>query len=130
MSFKTIAMTLTLSTGLLVIGAFAQNAQHHSGQAPAGNSEMMSGKMPPMMTTQREAGTLADQLLKSFAAIKDERDPAVLQKKLEEHGALLKELQAKLQTQSQMMEKMRGQMMMMMGHMMGESMMGGDQRKP
>jgi hypothetical protein len=129
MSFKTIAMTLTLSTGLLVIGAFAQNVQHHSGQAPADNSEMMSGKMPQMMTTQREAGTLADQLLKSFAVIKDEKDPAVLQNKLEEHGALLKELQAKLQTQSQMMEKMRGQMMMM-GHMMGESMMGGDQRKP
>lgn len=129
MSSKTIAMTLTLATAPLVIGASAQNAQHHSGHAPADNSEMMSGKMPQMMTTQREAGTLADRLLKSFAAIRDEKDPAALQKKLEEHGALLKELQAKLQTQSQMMEKMRGQMMMM-GHMMGESMMGGDQRKP
>jgi len=128
MSFKTIAMRLTLSTGFLVIGAFAQNAQHHSGQTPADHSDMMSGRMPQMMTTQREAGTLADQLMQSFAAIRDEKDPAVLQKKLEEHGALLKELQAKLQTQAQMMEKMRGQMMMM-NHMMGESMMGGDQRK-
>lgn len=129
MSVKTIAMTLTLATAPLVIGAFAQNAQYYSGHAPADNSEMMSGRMPRMMTTQREAGTLADQLMKSFAAIKDEKDPAVLQKKLEEHGALLKELQSKLQAQSQMMEKMRGQMMMMR-HMMGDSMMGGDPRKP
>jgi hypothetical protein len=129
MRFKTIAMTLTLSTGLLVTGALAQNVQHHSGQGPADNNETMSGKMPQMMTTQREVSTLVNQLLKSFAAIKDEKDPAVLKNKLDEHEALLKELQAKLQTQSEMMEKMRGQMMMM-GHMMGESMMGGEQKKP
>ena len=60
---------------------------------------------------------LANLLLKSFATIENEKDPTVLQKKLAEHGALLKELQTQLQGQSQMMEKMRGHMMM--GHMMG-----------
>jgi hypothetical protein len=129
MKFKIIEMTLTLSLGLFGARALAQDMQHHPGHASADNKQMMPGKMPQMMTTQHEAATLADQLLKSFAAIKGEKDPAVLQNKLEEHQALLRELQAKLQTQSQMMEKMHGQMMMM-GHMMGESMMGGEQKKP
>ena len=129
---KTIAMTPALSTGLLVTGAGAQYEQHHSDQtsAPADKDKMMMtpGKMPQMMTTQQEVTTLANQLLKSFAAIENEKDPVVLQKKLAEHGALLKELQTKLQEQSQVMEKMRGQMIMM-GHMMGGSMMGGEQKK-
>src|SRR5712692_7396201 len=38
---------------------------------------------------------LVDQLLKSFAAIEAEKDPAPLQQKLAEHGSLLKELQTK-----------------------------------
>jgi len=85
--------------------------------------------MPQMMITQQKVNTLANQLLKSFAIIQNEKDPAVLQKELAEHGALLKELQAEIQGQSQAMEKMHGEMMMM-GHMMGGSMMGGEQKKP
>ena len=80
-----------------------------------------------MMSTQREVSALTDQLLKSFAVIEQEKDPAVLQKKLAEHGVLLKELEAKIQGQSKMMEKMRGQMMM---NMMGGSTMGGEQKTP
>lgn len=131
MKLKITAMALTLSTGLLVNGAVAvaQHEQHHSGQAPADNHETMPGKMPQMMTTQQEVSTLADQLLKSFARIENEKDPAALSKQLAEHGALLKELETKIQGQSQMMEKMRGHMMMM-GRMMGGSMMGGDHKKP
>lgn len=128
---KTIAISLALSTGLLVTGAVAQHEKDHSDQTsgPADKNKMtMSAKMPQMITTQQEVSTLANQLLKSFAAIENEKDPIVLQKKLAEHGALLKELQPKLQGQSQMMEKMHGQMMMM-GHMMG-SMMGDEQKKP
>jgi hypothetical protein len=128
---KTIAMTLALSTGFLVTGAVAQHAEGHSDQTfpPADKNKMMLlGKMPQMMTTQQEISTLADQLLKTFPAIENEKDPVVLQKKLAEHRALLKELQTELLGQSQMMEKMRGQMMMM-GHMMG-SMMGDEQKKP
>jgi len=131
MKLKIIAMTLTLSTGLLINGAIAvaQHEQHHSDQAPADNHEAIPGKMPQIMTAQQEVSTLADQLLKSFARIENEKDPAVLSKQLAEHGALLKELETKIQGQSQMMEKMRGEMMMM-GRMMGGSTMGNEKKKP
>jgi hypothetical protein len=132
MNLRTIATTLSLSIGFFVTGAVAvaQHDQHDpgAGQAPAGSREMMSGKMPQMMSGHREISALADQLLKGFAVIETEKDPAVLQKKLAEHGVLLKELAAKIQAQTQSMEKMHGQMMM--DHMMGGSMMGGDQKKP
>ena len=127
MNLRTIATTLSLSTGLLVTGAvaFAQHDQHDSGagQAPAVSHQMMSGKMPQMMSAHREISALADQLLKGFAVIETEKDPVVLQKKLAEHGVLLKELAAKIQAQSQAMEKMHGQMMT-------DHMMGGDKKKP
>src|ERR1700674_134475 len=99
MRTKTMAMRFALATGLLVPGALAQHEQNHSDQpsAPTDRDKtMMPGKMPQMMTTQQEVSTLANQLLKSFATIENEKDPTVLQKKLAEHGALLKELQTQL----------------------------------
>jgi hypothetical protein len=75
-----------------------------------------------MMMGQNETGKLVEQLMKSFAAIEAEKDPAVLQAKLAEHGSLLEELQTKVQAQSHMMDMMQ-QMMggsMMNGKMMGE----------
>jgi len=66
-----------------------------------------------------ETGNLVDRLTKSFAAIEAEKDPAALKGKLAEHGALLKELQKNVQSQSHMMD--------MMQHMMGGSMIGGTQ---
>ena len=130
MKLRTIAMALSLSAGLLVTGAVAQHDQHHSdpGQAPVVGHEAMSGKMPEMMSTQREASALTDQLLKSFAGIEKEKDPAVLQTKLTQHGVLLRNLKAKIEEQARAMEKMHGQMMM--GGMMGATTMGGEQKKP
>ena len=81
-----------------------------------------------MMAEHAEAAKLVDQLMNGFTAIESEKDPAALKEKLAEHGKLLKELQTKLQGQSQMMEQMHGKMMdgkMMGGKMMGGKMMGG-----
>jgi hypothetical protein len=96
----------------LVTGAAAQHEGHtmpatdKSAAAPV-KDEMKGG----MMAEHAEAAKLADQLVNSFAAIENETDPAALKAKLAEHGKLLKELQAKLQGQSQMIEHMHGMMM-------------------
>ena len=70
MNLRTIATTLSLSTGFLVTGtvAGAQHDQHHSGagQAPVVSHEMVSGKMPQLMSGHREISALADQMLKGF----------------------------------------------------------------
>jgi len=71
----------------------------------------MMGQMMPMMAAHAEAARLADQLVNGFAAIENEKDGKVRQAKLAEHGKLLKELQTKLQAQSQMMEHMHAMMM-------------------
>ncbi len=91
-----------------------------------------SGMMSPdvmaqhqqMMSQHEELRSLIDQLSQSFASLENEKDPAVLKRKLAEHGALLKQLQSKFQQSSEMMDMM-GQMMhhsMVMQH--GEQAMG------
>ena len=130
MKSNTILATLVL--GLLssfVIRAVAQSPEHHPGQM--GQSGMSGGMMShdmmaqhqKMMTQHEEMGKLIDQAVKSFAALENEKDPALFKKGLAEHGALLKELQSKFQQNSGMMEM--GQMSehsMMMQH--GEKAMG------
>lgn len=74
-------------------------------------SQNMMGQMMPMMAAHEKAATLADQLVSSFAAIEKENNAKVRNEKLAEHGKLLKELQATLKSQSQMMEHMHGMMM-------------------
>lgn len=114
---------------LLVTGAIAQHEGHHPGDAtpPADKSAtmpmqgkmmggqmmggQMMGQMMPMMAMHAEAAKLADQLVAGLPAIENERDAKARNEKLAEHGKLLKELQAKLQAQSQMMEHMHGMMM-------------------
>jgi hypothetical protein len=111
---------------LLVTGVVAQHDEHHPAQATpatdkAGSMPMMGqmsgqmgqmmGQMMPMMAAHNEAAKLADQLVNGFAAIENEKDAKVRNEKLAEHGRLLKELQTKLQGQSQMMGHMRGMMM-------------------
>jgi hypothetical protein len=128
MKTRNMVIAIAAATGLFVTGAVAQHEEHHKDQAaPASASTsastvdkadtgktggMMSGGM---MMGQNETGKLVDQLMKSFAAIEAEKDPAALKEKLAEHGSLLKELQTKVQSQSHMMD--------MMQHMMGGSMM-------
>src|ERR1700682_60756 len=112
MRTRTMVVTLTVAAALFVTGAAAQHEDHHKDQASALPDKMMS-QMPRMMMEQNETGKLVDQLMRSEA----EKDPAALQEKLAGHGALLKELQTRVQGQSHMME--------MMQQMMGGSMMGG-----
>ena len=134
---RNILLFSVLAVGtLFVTGAIAQHEEHHAGQTapPADKSAgmpmgqmmgqmgqmmaqmnqmtgQMMGQMGQMMTTRGEVAKLTDQLVNDFAAIENEKDATALKAKLAEHGKLLKELQAKLQGQSQMMEHMRGMMM-------------------
>jgi Fe-S cluster assembly scaffold protein SufB len=71
---------------------------------------MMSG-MHQMMAGNSETAKLVDRLVTGNAAIQAEKDPAVIQKKLAEQGALLKELQTRLQAQTQMMQQHMGGVM-------------------
>ena len=129
MKTRTMVAAAVVATGILVTGAVAQHEEHHDDQAAltADNADVggMGGmissntmtQMPRMMMGQNEIAKLVDQLMRSFAAVEIEIDPAALRTELAEHGALIKELQAKVQSQSHMMD--------MMQHMMGGSMMGG-----
>jgi hypothetical protein len=128
MRAKTVLVGFAAAIGVLVTGAAAQHEEHHKDQASAqaGKSGSnacgpMMSQMPSMMTGQTETEKLVDELQKSLAAIEAEKDPASLKAKLAEHSALLKQLQAKAQSQSRMMD--------MMQHMMSSSMMGGETKK-
>ena len=103
-----------IGAGTLLTGAVAQQEEHQStgcgnmaGMACCSNMPGMSEMMPG----NGETAKLVDQLSQSLAAIEAEKDPAALQQKLAAHGALLKELQTKLQTQAQMMHQHMGGMM-------------------
>lgn len=115
---RSVLIRAAIVAGFCVSGALAQNGQD---QAPAqvgrsaGCGQAMS-QMHPMMMGQTETAKLVDELQKSLAAIEAEKDPGALKAKLAEHGELLKQLQAKIQGQSRMMD--------MMNHMMSGSMMG------
>jgi len=96
--------------------AVAQHEGHQQGTPPAETSAAMPmtgmmGQMMPMMTAHAEAAKMVDQLVNGFAAIENEKDAKVRNEKLAEHGKLLRELQANLKGQSQMMERMHGMMM-------------------
>jgi hypothetical protein len=110
---------------LLVTGVVAQHDEHHPAQATpatdkAGSMPMMGqmsgqmgqmmGQMMPMMAAHAEAAKLADQLVNGFAAIENEKNAKERNEKLAEHGKLLRQLQANLKGQSEMMEHMHGMM--------------------
>jgi hypothetical protein len=109
-----------VATGLFVTGAAPAADKSDTGKMGGMMSGNMMIQMPKMMMSQTETGKLVDQLVKNFAAIEAEKDPAALRAKLAKHDALLKELQTKVQAQSHMME-------MMQHMMMGGAMMGGSQ---
>ena len=105
---------------LLAAEAAAQHEGHHPEEAAppqaqkAAEAPAEHQMMGQMMADRAEIAKLVDELAKNFAAIEAEKDPAALKAKLAEHGKLLKELQAKLQAESKMMEHMH--QMMMGGH--------------
>jgi hypothetical protein len=133
MRIRTMALAIAAGTGLLITGAVAQHEEHHPDQTapPADKADagkkggMMSGEMmsqmmsqmPPMMVGQYDTAKLVDQLTTSFAAIEAEKNPTARKKKLAAFRVSLKELQAKVQAQSHMMD--------MMPHMMAGSMTDG-----
>ena len=131
MKTRTIFLTITLAMCLLSTGALAQHEHHQDQAAPAATASM--DKMCPMMRAGQETAKIVGQLAESFAAIENEKDPAALNGKIAAHGALLKQLQAKVQSQSGMKcDMMDGQKMgghMMDGKMMGGKMMGGEQKQ-
>lgn len=92
-------------------------APQWAGRATAQTSPTMA-QHHKMMTHHQEMGKLIDQLLITFSAMENEKDPAILKQKLVEHGALLKELRSKFQESSGTM----GMEAMMMHH--GEKAMG------
>jgi hypothetical protein len=112
---KAMMLALAVTAGLLVARLPAQH-EGHAGDTPAPANQtdvkepgsMMS--QMPMMMDQNETGKLVDQLAQSFAAISTETDPTALKAKLAEHGALLKDLQTKVQAQSHRMEMMQHKM--------------------
>ncbi len=65
--------------------------------------DKMKDKMGGMMDHHSEITQLMDKLAQSFAAVQAEKDPAQLAKKIAEHGAILKELQAKMAEHQKMM---------------------------
>ena len=111
---KLIASLLLAALSMFVIRATAQQSEHQQGQSPDNSQSPMSsgGMMSPdmmaqhqkMMTQHQEMGKLIDQVVKSFSALENEKDPSLLKKKLAEHGALLKELHSKFQQNSGMMD--------------------------
>lgn len=123
---KTLMLALAVATGLLVARLPAQHEGHHPEAAPPAadqtdvkkpaemkGKEMkgkMMGGMAGGMMGQADTAKLVDQLAKSFAAMEAETDPAALKAKMAEHGALLKELQAKVAGQSNKMEMMQQKM--------------------
>jgi len=115
MKIHTLLAATVLTSGLSV--AILQ-AQHDDHQAPAPAAAQAKGKMgggmmggmadhmAEMMGGHRQVAELVTKLSQSFAAIQTEKDPAALAKKLAEHGAMLKELETKVQAHSAMMEMM------------------------
>ena len=120
-----IGVVLLAIAGTFAAGrAIAQHEQHPAGPQ-AGSSPGMTAPMPGgmnmgqsamggMMCPQQDVQQLTEQILKSFAALENETDPAALQRKLGEHGAYLKLLQSKVQAGCPMMA--------MMGSMSGSTM--------
>jgi hypothetical protein len=126
---KTRTLIVVLAAAAVFVGRSAAQHENHqaapsspqTGATDTGKTGMMSGgmmsQMPMMMQDQKDLATLVDRLQQSFAAIEAEKDPAALRTKLAEHGAMLKELQTKVEAESHRMEMMH---QMMSGPMMGK----------
>ncbi len=92
-----------------VVVIAAQHPEHNPAQ-PTPKAESKAAKPGAMMTLHQEMHTFVDQLIQSFTALEQEKDPEVLKKKMAEHRALLQQLQSKLKQCSETMGKMRKHM--------------------
>jgi hypothetical protein len=111
MSKNFLIAAVVLGVGLSA-PAVAQHDHHEEqGAAPADKAAgaPAGGTMPcGMMAEREETAKIVDQLVKSFAAMESEKDPAALKTKLAAHGDLLKQLQRKTEGPSRPMDMMRG----------------------
>ena len=116
MTTKTSLSALVVTAGVLVASLTAQTdaskdkmgqmkAKMQQKMAAKGDDAKMAGMMGEMMAHHSEITQLVDKLAQSFAAVQAEKDPTALAKKIAEHGALLKELQAKMAEHEKMMAK-------------------------
>jgi hypothetical protein len=102
-------MKIKLVPVILALAVATLQAQQNAPAQAKGKMGMMgqmADHMKEMQGGHREMAALVEKLAQSFAAVQLEKDPVELAKKLGAHGELLKELQAKLQAHSQMMDKM------------------------
>jgi hypothetical protein len=90
---------------LVFAAALALQAQNGAATGK-GKMGQMADHMAEMKGGHREMAGLVEKLAQSFASVQAERDPVALAKKFTVHADLLKELQAKVQAHSQMMDKM------------------------
>jgi len=125
-------LRIALPALLLMTGAFAQE-EHSSDHAQmpmngmGGMCGMMMSHMKDMTAGHAEAAKIVEQLQTNLAAIRAEKKPAAQKEKLAAQEAMLKDLAAKLNAQSQMMSMMGSHMGgMMPGMMMQGGMQCGD----
>src|SRR5580698_9282420 len=109
LQMKTGIFRIALPALLLITGAVAQDLHgpDHS-QMPMGGMNGMCGMMMSHMTDtaagHAEAAKIVEQLQQNLAAIQVEKRPAAQKEKLAAQAAMLKDLAAKLNAQSQMMQ--------------------------
>jgi hypothetical protein len=105
--FHWLWILLLLLLFFLIMKAAAQGPPSRSEQENAITPCPMCPQMGTgMMAQHDEMAKLIDQVSESAAALEKEKDPAVLKKKVAEHAALVKKLQAKFQEHSRMMQQM------------------------
>jgi uncharacterized coiled-coil protein SlyX len=105
-------LKIALPVLLFATGAVAQD-QHepdHGQMQMNGMHGMMMSHMQGMSTGNAEAAKIVDQLQKNLAAMQADKKSGGLKAKLAEQETLLKDLQAKLAAQSNMMGMMNGMM--------------------
>ena len=122
-STSIVALTLAAALFLFGVPAVAQHEGHDSATPGAAMSPDMMAQHQKMMSEHAEIGKLINQLVKDFSALENEKDPALLKKKLAEDEAMLKQLQTKFQAASGMMAGRTMDQSMMMQHQ-GQSMAG------
>jgi hypothetical protein len=121
--FKTFSASLIAA----VLTAFSVGAAGQSNQQPAQNPSqsqtmqsrqgMMGGGMKgtnmmgPMEMHHQQMLDVMNKLMRSMAAIQNEKDPEALKQKLAEHSALLKQMQDQMTQQGKMMRSMSGMTM-------------------
>ena len=92
-------------TTCFAVNLAAQQAQS-KGKMGGGMMADHATHMEEMKGEHREMAQLVEKITQSFAAIRGEKDPTALVKKLAEHSALLKQLETKVAAGTKMMEKM------------------------